>query len=172
MKKGIKNLSIVLSAIALCCGMAGCTPEQRYSVSVGHFYSLEEAYENGWLTQDDLNNIAYYYHTRHGETEHVDESFAPTPKTPETLSEDTQNKIKRTYLDEVIAMPNASFDGVMIYGYFGTYHDNIVVHISDTYHAYDYVIEAEHIIGGVCFYDYSSAFLRVWRGAENNETGE
>ena len=149
-----------LFAAALC---AGCTPEQRYSESVGEFYSLDEAYENGWLTQGDLKNIAYYYHTRYGETEHIDQSFVPTPKTPETLSEDIQNKIKRSYLNEIIDMPNGLFDQVIIYNYFGTYHDNIVLHISDNYNAYDYVIETEHEIGGICFYEYSSAFLRVWR---------
>ena len=27
----------------------------------------------------------------------------------------------------------------------------------------DDIIESEHEIGGICFYEYSSAFLRVWR---------
>ena len=168
MKKGIKNLSIVLSAIALCCGMAGCTPEQRYSVSVGHFYSLEEAYENGWLTQDDLNNIAYYYHTRHGETEHVDESFAPTPKTPETLSEDTQNKIKRTYLDEVAMAPDGTFDRIEIRQYYGTYNGCVVVGIQSDYVLIDPLLYPEHAIGEVIFYDYVPSAIDVWREHKKN----
>ncbi len=158
--------AIVLPLSAGLC--TGCSPEQRYSKSVGSFYSLDEAYENGWLTQNDLKNIAYYYHTRHGETDHVDETFIPNPKTPESLEEDIQYKIKRTYLNKIIDMPNGSFDRVAIYDYFGTYNGNIIVYISDTYHAYDYVFEQEYEIGGVCFYDYCSAFLRVWREGKLN----
>ena len=166
-KKKVKSLAIVLSLVvvvgaAVC---AGCAPGRQEAGSEGSFYSLEEAYEGELLTQDDLRNTAYWYHTRYGETEHVDASFEPSPKTPETLSEDTQDKLKRTYLDEVIKMPDGSPDEVVIRGYFGTYNGCVVVDISDNYHQYDYVFEPEHEIGGVTFYDYVSAFLRVW--AEN-----
>lgn len=170
MKKRINRLMwafllVLLGTVILC---AGCAPEQRYAKLAGSFYSLDEAYENGWLTQDDLKNIAYYFHARNGETEYIDEAFAPDPKTPESLDKKTQYKIKRTYLNEIIDMSDGSFDRVDIYDYFGTYNDNIVVYISDTYHAYDYVIEEEHVIGGVCFYDYCSAVLRVWREEVND----
>ncbi len=158
-------IAVTLLGAAMLC--TGCAPEQRYSESVGGFYSLDEAYENGLLTQDDLKNIAYYFHARNGDTEYIDEAFAPDPKTPEALDQKTQYQIKRTYLNEVIDMPDGSFDQVVIYDYFGTYNDSIVVYISDTYHAYDYVIEPEHEIGGVCFYDYCSAVLQVWREKNN-----
>lgn len=163
-KKKVAILAIVLSlvAAAVAAVCAGCAPERQKTSSDGSFYSLEEAYEDELLTQDDLRNIAYYYHTRYGETEHVGASFEPSPKTPETLSEDTQNKLRRTYLNEVIKMPDGSPDEVVIRGYFGTYNGCVVVDISDNYHQYDYVFEPEHEIGGVTFYDYVSAFLRVW----------
>ena len=32
---------------------------------------MDEAYENGLLTGDDLKNIAYYFHSRNGETENT-----------------------------------------------------------------------------------------------------
>ncbi len=154
-------ISMALSGILLF--STGCAPEKRYSESVGSFSSLEEAYENGWLTQDDLKNIAYYFHAGNGETEHLGKAFVPDPKMPESLDEETQYKIKRTYLNEVIDMPDGSFDRVVMYDYFGTYNDNVVVCISDTYHGYDYVIEPEHEIGGDGFYEYCSEILCVWR---------
>lgn len=162
MKKILIILSAILAAVLLCCGIVGCTSQPD-----GTFYSLDEAYTNGWLSQDDLKNIAYYYHTQHGETEHIDESFTPTPKTPETLSEEVQKKIKRTYLNDVLDMPDGSLDRVIIHNYFGTYNGNIVLHISDDYNGYDYVFDPVHEIGGVSFYEYVSAFLRVWREKGN-----
>ena len=32
-----------------------------YGSPKGNFYSLREAYDNGWLTQEDLQSLAYYY---------------------------------------------------------------------------------------------------------------
>lgn len=142
--------------------VAGCTPEQQYAV--GSFYSLEEAYENGWLTRDDILSIAYYYNQgTEGNEELMGESYAPEPMVPETLDEERVNQIKRTYLNEVIAMPEGTFEHVIIRAYYGTYHENIVIHITDDYHGYDYVFEPEYEIGGVRFYHYAGAFLRVWR---------
>ena len=169
--KSIKKcLSVILAfaagIAAVCC--TGCSPEQRYAKSVGSFYSLDEAYENGWLTQTDLKNIAYYFHTQGGDAERVDETFTPSPKSPEMLDEDTQNKLRRTYLDEVIDMPEGSFTRVFLSDYYGTYNACVAVNITDDYHAYDYVIEAEHSVGGVCFYNYAAAFIQIWRAKTEN----
>ena len=61
MKNGKKWLAFVAACMSLVAAVlvAGCKPEQQYAV--GNFYSLEEAYENGWLTQEDILSIAYYY---------------------------------------------------------------------------------------------------------------
>ena len=157
---------IVLPMSAGLC--TGCSPEQRYSKSVGSFYSLDEAYENGWLTQNDLKNIAYYYHTRHGETDHVDETFIPNPKTPENLSEDTQNKIKRTYLDEVAMVPDGVFERIEISQYFGTYNECVVIGIKSDYIVYEPILYPVHIIGEVFFYDYIPTAIDVWREGKLN----
>ena len=129
-----------LVVAALC---AGCTPEQRYSESVGEFYTLDEAYENGWLTQVDLKNIAYYYHTRYGETEHIDQSFVPTPKTPETL------------------------DNIDISQYYGTYNGCVVIGIVSDYLLIDPLLYPEYVIGEVSFFDYVPSAIGVWREGEN-----
>ena len=100
----MKNCKKWLAFVAACMSLvatvlvAGCTPEQQYAV--GSFYSLEEAYENGWLTRDDILSIAYYYNQgTEGNEELMGESYAPEPMVPETLDEERVNQIKRTYLN-------------------------------------------------------------------------
>ena len=166
MKKCKKLLACVAAGLPLVAAVlvAGCTPEQQYAASVGNFYSLEEAYENGWLTQEDILSIAYYYNQgTDGNEELMGENYAPNPMVPETLDEERVNQIKRTYLNEVIAMPEGTLEHVIIRAYYGTYDESVVIDITDDYHGYDYVFEPEHEIGGVLFYHYVGACLRVWR---------
>lgn len=166
MKKGKKMMAFAAVFVLLVAAVivAGCGPEQQYAEPIGTMCSLEEAYENGWLTQEDILSIAYYYNQgTEGNEELMGENYAPKPMVPETLGEERVNQIKRTYLNEVIAMPEGSFEHVFIPAYYGTYHENIVIHITDDYHGYDYVFEPEHEIGGVRFYNYAGALLRVWR---------
>ena len=128
MKKCKKPLACVAACMSLVATVlvAGCTPEQQYAV--GNFYSLEEAYENGWLTRDDILRIAYYYNQgTEGNEELMGENYAPEPMVPEMLDEERVNQIKRTYLNEVIAMPEGTFEHVIIRAYYGTYGGNIVI---------------------------------------------
>ncbi len=51
-----KKFVIVGLIMVMCLGiLGGCSSD------IGTFYTLSESYENGWLTQNDLQNIAYYY---------------------------------------------------------------------------------------------------------------
>ncbi len=161
----LSGAAATLSLVFVLAG-AGCSPEQTYARSEGVFYSLEEAYEDGRLSQDDLKNIAYCYHISQDAEDRTEETFEPSPKDPETLSAVTEYKIKRTYLNDVIGMEDGSFEHVFIYGYYGTYDGNVVVAVTDDYHGYDYVIEPQYDVGGVTFYRYVAAYLRVWRADE------
>lgn len=151
----IGMISVVLFAAMILC--TGCT------ASVGSFYSLDEAYENGWLTQNDLQNIAYYYHIRYGGREHIDESFVPDRKAPETLSNATQNKIKRTYLNKVAEVPDGSLERVEIWQYYGSYNGCVVVAVRSDYLLIDPLPYVDHTIGEVVFYDYSPSEIEIWR---------
>lgn len=71
--------------------------ETKTPAAQGMFYSLQEAYVNGWLTQEQLLSIAYYHHsesytydlnTRYN-TELMGENYQPIPKSPETLSDES-----------------------------------------------------------------------------------
>ena len=56
MKKILNILCTAIAAVLLCGGIAGCAPQ-----TYGTFYTLEEAYEAGILTHDELMSIAYYH---------------------------------------------------------------------------------------------------------------
>lgn len=162
-KKLLACVTAVLSLVATAL-VAGCASGQQYAESVGSFYSLEDAYKNGRLTQDDLLSIAYYYNQgTKGNEALMGENYAPNPMVPATLDEERANQIKRTYLNEVIGMPEGTFEHIVIRAYYGTYGGSVVMNITDDYHGYDYVFEPEYEIGGVWFYEYVGAFLLVWR---------
>ena len=128
----------------------------------GVFYSLEEAYAKGLLTVEDLQSIAFYY--RGSE----DENFVAKPKSPETLSQETENKIKQTYLIKKLKkdVPEATLEGIRIERYYGTYGDCIVVSVWDNYWEERDLPEwsslPDKLIGGVLFAHYWAREIYVW----------
>lgn len=124
------------------------------------FYSLEEAYENGLISKDDLRSIAYHYNSADAETD-----FVPIPKSPESLSEETVNKIKRAYYDKVGGENlGATVDDVYIGGYYGTYAGCVVVMLGgDCMSGFggDPIYYPEYMIDDIVFYWYTP--LKVWK---------
>lgn len=163
MKKAIKNLSIVFSAIALCCGMAGCAPRAS-----GTFYSLKEAYEAGYLTYDDVMSIAYYQNGGRRYNESVmDEDYTPQPREPQGLSEKTSLRIRNTaahnYRNNIHAdAPEAVADDFNIIRYYGTYGDCVAVMMTDNYTGYTQALWEDTIADIVVFY-YNGNSIIVWR---------
>ncbi len=131
----------------------------------GIFYDLEEAYTNGFLTSDNLENIAYYYFEETIAHDHSEcDLFVPIPKTPAHLSNETETAIKKTYLNELQTRgENVTLYNIQINNYLGTYNDYIIVGVTDDYFSYDYVFEPERVIGGVWFRSYCSKFAQVWK---------
>lgn len=152
----IKKMIVLGVVLVMVIALVACGPENK-----GSFYSLREAYDNGWLTQEDLKSLAYYYNGGSN-----DESFVPKPKTPEFLSKEIENKIRKTYLSEKKIkkdFPFATIKRISITGYYGIYNDCIIVGVTDDYYRYDYVVEPEYIIGEVLIRNYTSSRLLVWR---------
>lgn len=142
MKKNIKKIICLgLTLIACVGGLCACNDGDKDNVytnpqKLGDFYKLEEAYEQGFISHNDLLNIAYYNHQKYdfAEYEWNDPNFIPSLKNPETLSENTQNAIKETYaynLKTQNDMNNISKDYIDIAYYYGTYNDWIVVEMRD-----------------------------------------
>lgn len=145
----------------LCIGVAllmsisllfGCNEEK------GNFYSLQECYDNGYLTTEDLKNIAFYYND-----ENYDDSFEPTPKIPETLSNATENNIKQVYLNNLKErFPDATLGGIRITKYYGTYDDCVVVTVWDDFIDYDLMVIPEQFIGSILFKNYCEREIYVY----------
>lgn len=149
----MKKVFMLLAVICLLVLTTACTLENN---KLGEFYILRDVYELELLTNDDLKTIAYYYNK-------IDvDGFNPIPKNPENISEEDEKIIKKTYLNKVIKEPNTSIKRVDLYAYYGTYGKCIVLGITDSFCAYDYVIEDEYIIDGVSFYDFAEAFIMVF----------
>ena len=105
---------------------------------VGSLYTLQEAYDNGWLTQEELLSIAYYHHSQTlgsnssltFNTELMGENFQPIEKSPETLSTLLNNTIRQTVLNDLNnEFDSNSFELKQIYigAYYGAYNGGVAV---------------------------------------------
>ncbi len=158
-----KKIIVLGMALIMCLAIfTGCNQEEK---KVGAFYTLKEAYDEGWLLIDDLRSIAYYQSGVQDEP-----NFVPIPKNPENLSGESEIAIKKTYLANLLAQtnssgkklyPRAKMDDINILGYYGTYNDLIAVKISDEYSGFADVV-VELTIAGVTF-TYSGACVVIWK---------
>ena len=156
-----RKIFFFLTTLVLCLctlfGVCGCGEED------GAFYALSEAYENSWLTKEDLMSIAYYYNGgTKGNESVMGEEFVPQAKNPSALDESTEKRIKKAYLRQNPDMPQNSLEKVIIHHYYGTYGDSIAVGVTDNYYGYDFIFTDE-TIGGVTFYNYCAAMIWIFR---------
>ena len=132
----------------------------------GDIYTLEEAYEMGLLSREDLMSITYYQMgNRHLNETVIPEDFKPKPRDPEVLSDKLKEKIVNDYFYFYIKGQEDSrfrVDHILTDGYYGCYDNCYVVTMMDRYHIYpDSFYDFE--VGGVNFMcGYSRQFI-VWR---------
>ncbi|MDE7256872.1 MAG: hypothetical protein K2N50_02810 [Clostridia bacterium] len=162
-KKLVKIFAVALCALSLTVAFAGCNKSgsegsgnQNEGVKSGTFYTLQQAYDNGYLTQADLENIAYYHN---GEKPY-----------PENLSEDTAKSIKRDWAknltdDETNPTEDVTEDEVTIRKYYGTYNGCVAVTVERTGAMHPAVYNPVVVeIGTVVFnYGYYSPRITVWK---------
>ena len=123
MLKAKKAFIALLLGIVMLFGVAGCNKKSQEST--GTFYTLQEAYENGWLTQENLKNIAYYHN-----------NGIPYP---ESLSNNIAKSIKKSWAkklkdDNTNQATDITEEMVVIEEYYGTY-DECVIIIVDRFDA-------------------------------------
>jgi len=156
-KRFLAMLLMGCLAVLTLFSFVGCgekEPQVTVSPAKGIFYTLEEAYENGWLTKKDLKSIAYYYNNYHND-QAPEPNFKLIPK--QELSKEKIEEMKRAYLQQnyiQASHPNATTDHVTVFQYYGTYNGNCVTFMLDDLFGYDLHFEAEKEIGGSIFYDY------------------
>ena len=153
---------LVLIAVCFIFAFSGCKDEE-IKVSA-EFYTLKEAYDNGWLDKSDLRNIAYYYYKFY-KTE--DPNGDTEPIEPQELTEKIQKKLKLAYLER-IDVTDGTIDKVDIYMNYGFYGNDIVVGITSEYWMCDIIVEQEFDIGGVVFLDFWQGEILVYHCSEIN----
>lgn len=117
--------------------------------------SLEDAYNVGWITLDQLKCVAYYYNNELQEAD--DLGFPLIPKAD--LDEEVEMKIKLSYLQQDYiksAYPHATTLNICRFDYYGIYDGYVVVFILDSLFGYDLHYQPVKTIGGVSFNNYSS----------------
>ncbi len=141
---------ILLGMLCMLAGiLAGCAPEAS-----GDFYSLQEAYEAGYLTKEEIMSIAYYHNGGRVYNEEImSEEYTPIPKIRSTAAHGYNER----FPDQ-----NAAADDFSINKYCGTYGDCVVVMMTDIYSNYT---DAEWFgeVAGVRFYYNNGNSLSIWK---------
>ena len=161
MKKLLAILFAALLLVAGVLGMAGCGPK-----TYGTFYTLQEAYDNGYLTREDLMSIAYYQNGGRRYNESImPEDYAPIPKDPEEPSESTSLRIRSTAAADWNAEypdDDATAEDFWIDYYYGTYGNCVAVMMRDNLSGTTGVVWIG-IVADVSFSYNSGKEIRVWR---------
>lgn len=137
---------------------SGCNSQS----SIGCFYSLQESVNAGFLSIDDLKNIAY--NLSH---EIQDENFAPTTYSLEELDREIIKKIKETRLLEIRKAYNAltrkaTLNDIQIISYLGTYNGCVAVILTDSYNDYPAAMR-EIVIENVRFKYSNGNDIQIWK---------
>lgn len=136
-----KTLIIIILIFIM--SLCGCNVTSK-----GELMLLEEAYEAGYINDEQLKSIAFYYQgTR-------ESGFEPIVKNPKKISLINEQRIKKLYADKYLDFSIFSMFTVEILDYYGTYNECVALDITDNIYLYDLVIEDEYKIGDVIFYNY------------------
>ncbi len=149
MNKATKLIVLSLILVMLCSiAFVACDDKE---VKPG-FYRLQEAYDLGLIDKQDLQNIAHYQHEEFDSI--VDEEgFVPTPKDPETLTdEQTQELLTAFTQARKEGLKNEPDDmEYFVEKYYGTYNGHIVAMFRRRGYG-TLAKEDERVIEGVYFY--------------------
>ena len=155
-----KRTKRLITALTLMCGFAvcaaGCGNSGKQSDGAvkpedGTFYSLQEAYRNGWLSDGDLSKIVLY---NNNDTVY-----------PEELSASLQSEIKEAAAEvsseEINGAMQIEADDINIAKYYGTYNEFAIVSVSCTKFKYKDRYKAHDVeIGGVTFHYANDGYVR------------
>ena len=141
-----KILIIVLLSLFL---SVGCTRKNS-----SHIYSIDDAYECGLISKDDLKLLAEYYNS-------VQNDQNMNSYSVEQLNENEIKRIKKAYLNEYIKKdyPFAKISDVLIRNYYGKYGNCVALDIRDTIRKIDVLWLEEYAIDDIVFYNYTQPGL-------------
>lgn len=138
-------------------------PERELAQNLpGTILTLQQAFDGGLITKEDLMSIAYYYDGRNGNEEIMGEDYTPLPKTPIVLDEITEFKIRcamaKVFRDNGI---NKAAEGFHIVGYYGTYKGCVAFRMDDDYPGHDAADVRNETVEGVKF-TYPAEYIKIW----------
>ncbi len=150
MKNTFKVLICVVLTIVLCsCTLCACNDNGSESYACdGEFYTLKQAYDNGWLRKSDLKSIAYHLNGT--------QPIGFVPKEKEPLSAEDEQSLKADYAKRYTDCP---IGDILIRGYYGQYNGFVAV-IVESIHM---DVITEEIVGGVKFTYPDSNALILWK---------
>ena len=160
MKKILSILLAIISTICITFAFVGCGTVE---VS-GSFYTIKQAYDNGWLNEDDLKSIAcgYYEFFQFSVYTDYENLYSGMFDPHEELSKTKEKELKQAYLVQIVKAPDSSIDGVEIAQYYGTYNENIVVGILSDYIKADKIVEEKFIVGNIVFNKFCEGDILVY----------
>ena len=154
-------LAILLTLTTLgCLGLSGCKKRQ----AIGKFYTLQEACEQGFLTEEDVKAIAFYHGGREANVDKFEEDYAPTPKNPAQIPAKIQNNIKSDYIFYFLKESKKAKESMIkIEKYYGYYNGCYVVVIDHSVPGYGHNegIMTVEIMGYKFTYNWKG--IEVWR---------
>lgn len=153
--KRVKYLfaAIILFSAALCSALfCGCDSDDG---TRGEIYTLQQSFDNGYLSYEDLESIAYYINNDLSDSRQLDSGIAESIK---------ESAAKRMREDDIEPIPDAKAEGFTIISYYGCYSDCHVVRLRD-----EYVLRPTNLpdywkeIGGVNFHITTYDTVGVYR---------
>lgn len=149
--KKFKLIAMLPLVVIISVVMVGC--KNNDEIVNGTFYSLQEAYEAGLLTEQDLQCIA----------NHQNNGTNPS----DTLSEKNKKSIKETEADNLRNRnPNpiseATAEDITIDKYYGTYNGCVAVMISDAFSGVPGALWDDEV-AGVIFNYFNGNSIVIWK---------
>ena len=144
-----KILIIVVLSLLL---SVGCTRKDS-----SHIYSINDAYECGLISKDDLKLLAEYYNS-------VQNDQNMNSYSVEQLNENEIKRIKKTYLNEYIKKdyPFAKISDVLITNYYGKYGNCVALDIKASIIKIDVLVLEEYALDDIVFYNYTQPGLCLY----------
>lgn len=128
----------------------------RSDLIEGELTPLNKAFQNGLITHQDLQQIAYQYNQKNykGEIDFDDDGFNPTPQ-PTSMDDLTNESIRYAWCKEPNSIDSKT-ESINEFDFYCNYHDYYAVSYSES----DDVLVEKYTIDDVTFYNYTEVF--VW----------
>lgn len=158
-KRAFKYFVCAVVAVLAAIAVVGCAGDNTGTEEPqGEFFTLQQAYDGGYLSREDLQNIASYHNNN--------------KNYPENLKEEIAEAIKKDWAKKLSDSDNSTevltAEDIAINEYYGTYSGSvaIIVDRKDAQYIDKYAPYSKEI-GEVSFsYSYPRPEIRIWTNGQ------